>query len=110
MSEIKSEYHFDKDTGEFTRHDTQECDQILKDNAEELASGDNDRRGAHARKFASVPLVVLKDWEIRFGLKWELIGIDPHMTGLFMTLIKDPDHLKFRTSEANLGNGNQFNR
>lgn len=111
MEGINSSYHF-KD-GLFVRKDTQNVDEIVKANAEERNSGDNQRSNADARKFASVPLVILenlKNRDMKDGgpIDFNLVGQDPDHTVRFLRWLEDRDNQHFRTSEARLGNANRF--
>lgn len=107
-ADIKSEYTYNQETGLFVRKDTQDCDEVFKQNAIERQTDTQFAPVNH--KIASIPMVVLEDWKNRHGLDWLLIGTDPHHTGLFLRLLKDPDNYKFRTSEGNLGDGSKFCR
>lgn len=108
MQEVKSDYSYDEETGLFTRKDTQHVDHIIKANREERNSGDNDRKGLDGRKFASVPVVVLEDLKQRLGIDYMLFGICPDTTVRLIRWLSDPANKAWRTSEANLGNGNRF--
>lgn len=106
--DIKSEYNFDEKSGLFVRKDVQDCDPCFKQNA--IDREHNTKFAPVNHKIASIPVVVLEDWKNKHGLDWLLVGTDPHHTGLFLRLLKDPDNLKFRTSMGNLGDGSNFSR
>ena len=102
---IISNTHFTEE-GDMVRHDHQDVTDMLEDNLSERKSGDNDQRGKSSRKFASVPLIVLEHLKITQGIDYNLIGIDPDVTGKFFTwLAENPN---FRTSEARLAHGNRY--
>lgn len=100
--DIKSEYSYDEKTGLFVRVDTQDCDEVFKQNA--IDREHNNKFAPVNHKIASIPVVVLEDWKNKHGLDWMQVGSDPHHTGLFLRLLQDRDNLKFRTSEGRLGN------
>lgn len=108
MSDIKSTYDYDAETGLFRRVDTQDVESIVDQNKAERLSGDNDQKGKNGRKFASVPMVVLERWKQDYGVDYMLFGICPDTTVRFIKLLNDPENRAFRTSEAKLGNGNRF--
>jgi hypothetical protein len=108
---IISEY--DLKDGLFIRRDTQNVDEILKSNALERNSGENQNRFANARKVASIPLVILENLKTRDmkdggPIDYNLVGQDPDHTARFVRWLNDRDNLMFRTSEANLGHGNRY--
>lgn len=105
---IKSNYSYDDETGLLMRRDTQDVSEIIKQNLEERNSGINEQSGKEARKFASVPLVVLEDIKNRLGIDYMKFGVDPDHTVRFLSWLKDPDNMAFRTSEARLGNVDRF--
>ncbi len=106
MSDIKSSYSIQD--GLFIRKDTQDVSNIIRDNANERNSGENDKRGMHGRKFASIPLVVAEDLKQRLGIDVMLFGKDPEHTARLTLWLQDPANRAWRTSEAKLGNGHQF--
>lgn len=113
MDGIKSTYHFDEDTGAFTRQDTQDVQAILDANAEERHSGVNQRRNSNMRKVASIPLVVVEYLRTRpmsegGPIDLNLIGVDPDHAARFARFLNDRDNYRFRTSEANVGNGSNI--
>lgn len=105
---IQSQYSVDEKSGILTRVDTQDVTELVKSNLEERNSGINEQRGRDARKFASVPLVVLEDLKNRLGIDYMKFGVDPEHTVRFLQWLKDPDNQAFRTSEARLGNVNRY--
>lgn len=104
---INSTYEIDVKTGEFTRKDTQNVDEILKSNAAERNSGENTNRFDNARKVASIPMVVLENLkrrEMKDGgpIDFNLVGYDPDHTIRFARWLNDRDNVGFRTSDAKL--------
>lgn len=105
---IRSDYSYDDETGLLMRKDTQDVSAIIDQNKEERISGINEQSGKEARKFASVPLVVLDDIKNRLGIDYMKFGVDPDHTVRFLNWLKDPDNMAFRTSEARLGNVDRY--
>jgi hypothetical protein len=105
---IQSNYSYDDETGLLMRRDTQDVSAIIDANKEERISGINEQRGKEARKFASVPLVVLEDIKNRLNIDYMKFGVDPDHTVRFLNWLKDPDNMAFRTSEAKLGHVDRF--
>lgn len=105
--DIQSEYVFDKSLGLMIRKDTQDVEALLKQNAEERASGENAGRFRNMRKCASIPLVVveaLKKRPMSEGgpIDLNLIGVDPDHAARFTRWLNDRDNYKFRTNEARI--------
>ena len=105
---IRSTYELDQDTGEFTRKDFQDVNEILKSNMEERNSGDNDSRKADMRKVASIPMVVLealKTRDFRDGgpIDFNLVGYDPDHSARFARWLNDRDNVGFRTNKSRQG-------
>ena len=96
------------DEGNMIRRDVQDVGFAVDSNKEERLSGDNDRSGASARKFASVPMIVLQMLKDQHGIDWNLFGICPDHTGRLLAYLQENTH--FRTSEAKLANGNRYVR
>ena len=90
------------------RTDRQDVSEFLSDNRAERLSGDNDQAGKSARKFASVPVIVLQKLKDELGIDYNLFGIDPDHTGRFLAWLQENPY--FRTSEAKLANGNRYVR
>ena len=99
--------NFEED-GSVVRKDSQDVTSILSDNAEERNSGDNDQRGKNARKFASIPVIVLQQLKDQLGIDWNLVGKCPDHTGRFFLWLQENPY--FRTSEATLGDGRKYVR
>jgi hypothetical protein len=111
MSGVISEY--DLVDGMFVRKDTQDVDEIIKSNDEERNSGENQSRFSNARKVATIPVVVLEALKLRSHkdggpIDINLVGTDPDHTVRFIRWLDDRDNLKFRTSEARLGDGTKY--
>lgn len=106
-SSIQSGYKFTEE-GEMVRTSVQDVGALIEDNKQERLSGDNDQSGKNARKFASVPLLVLERLKTEQGIDYHKVGIDPDHTGRFFLWLRENPY--FRTSEATLGNGNQYLR
>lgn len=103
MEGIKSDYSIED--GKFIRHDTQDVEQILKQNEEERNSGVNTNRKSNLRKIASIPLVVVEYLRTRpmnegGPIDLNLIGVDPDHAARFTLWLNDRDARKFRTSDA----------
>lgn len=90
------------------RTDRQDISGFLRDNKEERLSGDNDQRDKSARKFASVPVIVLQQLKDQHGIDYNLFGKCPEHTGRFLAWLQENPY--FRTSEAKLANGNRYVR
>ncbi len=103
MEHINSEYFIED--GKFIRKDTQDVEDILKQNHEDRVSGENDKRGRNMRKVASIPLVVVEYLRTRpmsegGPIDLNLIGCDPDHAARFTRFLNDIEYRKFRTSEA----------
>lgn len=102
---INSEYSFDASKNLFIRKDSQDVEGLLKSNAEERASGDNQKRGSNMRKIASIPVVEVERLRTRSmaeggPIDLNLIGHDPDHAARFTRYLNDRDNYKFRTSDA----------
>ena len=89
----------------FTRVDTQNVDQIIKENAEARNSGENTNRKSEMRRVASIPVVLveaLKTRSMKDGGPIDLnrIGFDPEHAARFHIWLNDRDNRAFRTSDA----------
>uniref|UniRef100_A0AAU6W028 Uncharacterized protein n=3 Tax=unclassified bacterial viruses TaxID=12333 RepID=A0AAU6W028_9VIRU len=99
---IQSQYILgENDT--MTRVDHQNVDDILKQNAEERNSGENQQRGSNFRKVASIPLVEVERLKTRAHkdggpIDLSLIGYDPEHAARFVKYLNDPENRAFRTS------------
>lgn len=103
---VKVGLGFDGDN--MIRKDVQDISTYLEDNRRERIDGENEQRGASARKFASVPVIILQKLKDQLGIDYNLFGTCPDHTGRFIAwLNENPD---FRTSEAKLANGNRYVR
>lgn len=103
MSDIQSTYHLDDE--KFVRHDTQNVDQLLKENAEARNSGENTDRKSEMRRVASIPIVLveaLKTRPMKEGGPIDLnrIGFDPEHAARFHIWLNDSSNRAFRTSDA----------
>lgn len=98
---------FDHD-GAMIRKDVQDVSTYLEDNRRERIDGENQKRGASARKFAAVPVIVLQKLKDQLGIDYNLFGTCPDHTGRFLAWLAENPY--FRTSEAKLGNGNRYVR
>lgn len=90
------------------RTDRQDVSEFLEDNRIERLSRENDQKGTSARKFASVPLIVLQKLKDELGIDYNLFGTCPDHTGRFLAWLNENPY--FRTSEAKLANGNRYVR
>lgn len=90
------------------RTDRQDVSTFLEDNRIERLSGDNDQRNKSARKFASVPVIVLQQLKDQHGIDYNLFGKCPEHTGRFLAWLNENPY--FRTSEATLGKANHYVR
>lgn len=103
MSDISSSYELQDDM--FIRKDSQNVDQLLKENAEARNSGENTNRKSEMRRVASIPLVLvesLKTRPMKDGGPIDLnrIGFDPEHAARFHIWLNDSANRGFRTSDA----------
>jgi hypothetical protein len=103
IMQVKSEYVF-RD-GLMIRSDTQDVENLLKQNAEERASGENQQSGKNMRKVASIPVVIVEYLKTRpmaegGPIDLNLIGCDPDHAVRFTRFLNDRENYMFRTSEA----------
>lgn len=94
--------------GDLIRQDRQDVSAFLEDNRIERLSGENDQRDKSARKFASVPVIVLQQLKDQLGIDYNLFGKCPDHTGRFLAWLSENPY--FRTSEAKLANGDRYVR
>lgn len=88
------------------RRDSQDVSGFLDDNKAERNSGENDQRGKNARKFASIPVVVLQQLKDQLGIDWNLVGKCPEHTGRFFLWLRENPY--FRTSTSEVGDGSRY--
>jgi len=99
---IQSQYILgENDT--MTRVDYQNVDSLIKQNAEERNSGENQQRNSNFRKVASIPLVEVERLKTRAHkdggpIDLNLIGYDPEHAARFVKYLNDPENRAFRTS------------
>jgi len=89
----------------FTRVDSQNVDQLIKENAEARNSGENTDRKSEMRRVASIPIVLveaLKTRPMKEGGPIDLnrIGFDPEHAARFHIWLNDSANRAFRTSDA----------
>lgn len=89
----------------FTRVDSQNVDQLIKENAEARNSGENTNRKSEMRRVASIPIVLveaLKTRPMKEGGPIDLnrIGFDPEHAARFHIWLNDSANRAFRTSDA----------
>jgi len=100
---ISSQYQLTDEA--FTRVDSQNVDELIKNNTAERNSGENTNRKSEMRKVASIPIVLveaLKTRPMKDGGPIDLnrIGFDPEHAARFHIWLNDRDNQAFRTSDA----------